>query len=166
MRTYSKILISAAIVLFATVIFAEDDYVCDDSNSAVTNNCMGCICQASSSCNQTIGCISGNSLCGPFLISKPFWLDAGACALNGDNPSSPTAYINCANDIACAAKTIRSYVNRFQKDCNGDQVETCEDFAMIHKNGGWNCGNNIDNTDYGMFFTECKDNILSSGGSL
>lgn len=28
-----------------------------------------------------------NSFCGPFLISKGFWIDAGQCVLENDNPS-------------------------------------------------------------------------------
>jgi len=27
------------------------------------------------------------SFCGPFLLSKPFWVDGGSCVLEGDSPS-------------------------------------------------------------------------------
>ena len=30
-----------------------------------------------------------NNFCGPFLISKGFWIDAGQCVLDNDNPSDP-----------------------------------------------------------------------------
>ena len=29
------------------------------------------------------------SFCGPFLLSKPFWVDGGSCVLEGDSPGDP-----------------------------------------------------------------------------
>jgi hypothetical protein len=46
-----------------------------------TEDCVACICDASSACNLTIGCFAG--LCGPFLIGRQYWLDAGAPVLPG-----------------------------------------------------------------------------------
>ena len=34
------------------------------------------------------GCVANGALCGPFLISKGFWIDAGRCVLDGDDPDS------------------------------------------------------------------------------
>ena len=67
--------------------------------------------EASTRCNATTKCISGvrykitnwikiehkfkikfcnifwqGSFCGPFLLSKPFWVDGGSCVLEGDSP--------------------------------------------------------------------------------
>merc|ERR1712032_827888 len=73
-------------------------------------------------CNPTTKCISGGSFCGPFLLSKPFWVDGGSCVLEGDSPGDQGAWRRCALDIICSANTIRSYINRFGKDCNGDAL--------------------------------------------
>ena len=62
--------------------------VCLEDDGSVTNNCIGCICEASSRCDATIKCVSNGFLCGPFFISKPFWIDAGRCVLPGDNPEN------------------------------------------------------------------------------
>ena len=43
-------------LLFHLIYFPA---VCDPNVPDFTNACMGCICTASSKCNQTIGCISG-----------------------------------------------------------------------------------------------------------
>ena len=39
-------------------------------------------------CPNFIGCVANGALCGPFLISKGFWIDAGRCVLDGDDPDS------------------------------------------------------------------------------
>ena len=36
-----------------------------------------------------------NNFCGPFLISKGFWIDAGQCVLENDNPSDPEGSRYC-----------------------------------------------------------------------
>lgn len=46
-----------------------------------SEDCVACLCDASSACNLTIGCFAG--LCGPFLIGRQYWLDAGAPVLPG-----------------------------------------------------------------------------------
>ena len=52
----------------------------------VTEDCLGCICQASTNCNMTVGCTGGDQyLCGPFLISWPYWADGGKFVLANDN---------------------------------------------------------------------------------
>merc|ERR1712098_909220 len=97
------------------------------------------------------------------LISRPFWVDAGSCTLDNDNPSDPDAWRRCASDLVCAADTIRSYINRFGKDCNADSFVTCDDYAMIHKNGGWNCGNSLVGSQYWNIFQDCKGVVISNG---
>ena len=90
------------------------------------------------------------------------------------------AWKRCALDLVCSANTIRSYINRFGKviviardyacvshanaqDCNGDQLVTCEDYVMIHKNGGWNCGNSLQGSKFWNIFQECKDMVIARG---
>lgn len=50
----------------------------------MTEACLACICQASTNCNLTTRCISNGKYCGPFLISRPYWQDAGQLTLVGD----------------------------------------------------------------------------------
>jgi len=138
-------------------------YQCNPDSAGLSDNCIGCICEASTNCNKNAKCISGDSFCGPFLISKGFWVDAGQCVLENDNPNDPQAWRRCALDLVCAANTIRSYINRFGKDCNGDQLVTCEDYVMIHKNGGWNCGKSLSGSKFWGIFQTCKDVVISRG---
>lgn len=60
----------------------------DEGSDSITNNCLGCICEASTRCDTFTGCVANGQLCGPFLISKGFWVDAGRCVMEGDDPSS------------------------------------------------------------------------------
>ena len=121
--------------------------VCQDplsgaSGDAATHECLGCICEASSKfCNTKMGCVAGGTLCGPFLLSRGFWVDGGRCtegAASGKyliNSQSILFLYNsqyhfkstskliynsfeidwksCALDVKCAAKTLRSYYNAF-----------------------------------------------------
>ena len=41
------------------------------------------------SCINVIDILYQDSFCGPFLISKGFWVDAGQCVLENDNPNDP-----------------------------------------------------------------------------
>ena len=100
---------------------------------------------------------------------------------NFTNILSNTAWRRCALDLVCAANTIRSYINRFGKvitifltegflvsrfslqDCNGDQLVTCEDYVMIHKNGGWNCGKSLAGSKFFEIFQTCKEVVISRG---
>merc|ERR1711970_233776 len=75
-----------ALVWLAECAVAQQ-YQCDPSPAGLSDNCIGCICEASTNCNKTAKCISGDSFCGPFLISKGFWLDGGSCVLNNDSPT-------------------------------------------------------------------------------
>merc|ERR1711937_324739 len=127
------------------------------------DNCIGCICEASTGCKKNTKCINGDSFCGPFLISKGFWIDAGQCVLDNDNPNDAQAWKRCALDLVCSANTIRSYINRFGKDCDGDQLVTCEDYVMIHKNGGWNCGKSLAGTKFWQVYKTCKNVVISRG---
>jgi len=140
-----------------------DDYQCNPVSNGLSDNCIGCICEASTRCDVNTKCVSGGTLCGPFYISKGFWVDGGRCVIKGDNPNDGQSWKRCAKDLVCAANTIRSYINRFGKDCNGDSLVTCDDYTMIHKNGGWNCGNNLQGTDFWNIYLQCKNVIVGRG---
>jgi len=155
------------IILFSsllTITYGQgDDYVCNADSNGLSDNCLGCICEASTRCNVNAKCVQGGSLCGAFYISKGFWVDAGRCVLQGDDPSADNSWKRCALDIVCAANTIRSYMNRFGKDCNGDSLVTCDDYTMIHKNGGWSCGKSLVGTDFWNIYLQCKNVIVNRG---
>jgi len=111
------------------------------ANGQLSKNCLGCICEASSSCNATIGCSSHAGYhCGPFLISWNFWKDAGQPTfLPGDDPNRKGAFEDCANDVSCSADILAHYFSNFEQDCNGDGRVTCYDYALLHKLGGYSC---------------------------
>ncbi|CAB0036432.1 unnamed protein product [Trichogramma brassicae] len=46
--------------------------------------CLGCICEAASGCNQTLGCVG--DVCGPFHITQIYWTDSGKPTLDNDKP--------------------------------------------------------------------------------
>ena len=72
-------------LLCVLITFLEPPKVCQDPLSGATGDpatheCLGCICEASSRfCKPDMGCVAGGTLCGPFLISRGFWIDAGRC---------------------------------------------------------------------------------------
>lgn len=122
-------------------------------------NCLGCICEASSACNATIGCstpYAGAYFCGPFLISWAYWADAGKPVLQNDNPDAKGAFENCVSDLYCAAETVRLYLGKFSTDCNNDRIVNCDDYARLHKLGGYSCTGGIETTDYWRGYTQCN----------
>jgi len=68
-------------------------------------------------------------------------------------------------DPKYSLKSIFKYINsttNFQ-DCNGDALVTCEDYTMIHKNGGWNCGTSLVGSNFWDIFQTCKDTVIGRG---
>ncbi|XP_021948033.1 lysozyme [Folsomia candida] len=123
----------------------------------ISDECLGCICHASSGCNKNQGCTDGG-VCGPFLLTWPFWADAGKLMIKGSNPTN--AYSDCSNDLYCAAESVRSYARKYAKDCNQDGIIDCEDFARIHKNGPGACGDlQLLQTEYYQKFAQCKAKV-------
>ena len=80
------------------VTILEAATVCQDplsgaSGDAATHECLGCICEASSKfCNTKMGCVAGGTLCGPFLLSRGFWVDGGRCTDGGASGKYPNSY--------------------------------------------------------------------------
>lgn len=81
----------------------------------VTQQCLGCICEAISGCNTTNVC-SGD-VCGPFRITWAYWADAGKPTVSGESPESATAYAHCAGDTYCSALCVQGYMSKFQQVC-------------------------------------------------
>lgn len=90
------------------------------------------MCQASSYCNLTAPCTTGQQyLCGPYLIGFPYWQEAGQPVLDGDDPDGKDGILNfflstqanqyslflsiiahehCTSNKACAERTVRNYM--------------------------------------------------------
>nr|ALM25917.1 i-type lysozyme 2 [Harmonia axyridis] len=125
----------------------------------VTQQCLGCLCEASSNCD-----ISGNcagDVCGPFRITWAYWADAGKPTVNNEAPDAPQAYLHCASDTYCSALAVQGYMQKFQQDCNGDNRIDCDDFALIHKHGGYGCKGQTLPAVFGQRYQQCK--ILVGG---
>ncbi|XP_069189561.1 lysozyme-like [Procambarus clarkii] len=127
----------------------------------MTDDCLGCLCEASTRCNTSMGCqYDSEKVCGPFLISKPYWIDAGKPVLNErDDPRAENAYNNCVHDYTCSVKTIRNYMSKYGKDCNDDGVIDCDDFARLHKFGYTYCSKPYDPI-FRSRFSDCINNTI------
>lgn len=66
------------IISFSLILERDGWATGEDSVSRV---CLGCICEAASGCNVTIGC--DETVCGPFRITWNYWADAGKPTLSG-----------------------------------------------------------------------------------
>ncbi|KAL1117670.1 hypothetical protein AAG570_003985, partial [Ranatra chinensis] len=119
----------------------------------VSEVCLGCICEAVSNCNRTLTC-EGN-VCGIFRITWAYWADAQKPVLPNDSPGANGAYARCVNDPVCAAATVKNYMTKFAQDCNKDGVINCDDYAAIHKLGGFGCGGQL-NSDYAVKYYNCR----------
>lgn len=74
------------------MLFAAVFLICSVISSALveaelTDQCLGCICHASTKCNRDIGCTEAG-VCGPLLLTWPFWADAGKIVIRGTDPNS------------------------------------------------------------------------------
>ncbi|XP_018020651.1 invertebrate-type lysozyme 2-like [Hyalella azteca] len=143
--------------LSAVILTAACTAVLFASTYGQSPNCLGCLCEASSGCNRTIGCSSfAGYHCGPFLHARldtakttKFTLNVNIYEKNNEEKIYffaifetflyISAFEACANDIYCAADTVALYLKKFEQDCNGDGQVTCLDYALIHKIGGYGC---------------------------
>ncbi|GBP29516.1 hypothetical protein EVAR_93313_1 [Eumeta japonica] len=124
--------------------------------------------------------------CGPFWISRVYWVDAGMPTLPDDDRSRKevstqrlleysmttlwavplikdvniSAYEDCARDYHCSLTIIESYMARFGKDCNGDGVTDCYDYMMINHHGGRACSEPLFLSELGRrrlaLFRQCR----------
>lgn len=100
----------------------------------LNDDCLQCICRASSGCDEQLRCITRGSedkYCGPFQLTEEYWNKAGS---PGDPANSGfTSFEDCANDVECAVETVTNYMKRYHKDCDGDDNITCMDYARLHR---------------------------------
>lgn len=157
MDAYRLLSLAAFTVLLACLPVSALLYESPARRNAVlpefTEACLSCICDATTACNLTIGCYAG--LCGPFLIGRQYWMDAGAPVLLGTTWQAPEAYESCTMDPHCATSTIFNYMTRYAQDCNGDGRIDCDDYARIHYLGGNQCRIPIRNYAYYRIFQQC-----------
>lgn len=122
----------------------------------VTEVCLGCICEAVSQCDANSKC--DGDVCGLFKITWAYWADSGKPTVNGEAPTSTTAYSNCANDPYCAARAVQGYMAKFGQDCNRDGAIDCLDYAAIHRHGGYGCSAPLP-PDYNNRFQQCLKQV-------
>ncbi|XP_015789674.1 lysozyme 2-like [Tetranychus urticae] len=106
---------------------------------ALDDDCLKCICSASSECDDQVRCHTEGQddyFCGPFQVSRNYWFEAGS---PGYDASNPMDFENCVNNIYCAIQTVNQYLKIKQKDCDADGIITCQDYALLHKFGPANC---------------------------
>lgn len=111
------------------------------SNSIVPQDCLECICHASSRCNNNAGCVSdgtGKFICGPYQVDWEYWTEAGKPGQRADL-SNLENFQQCLTNRQCADETVRGYMTRFLKDCDENGVRDCNDMAAIHIAGARNC---------------------------
>ncbi|XP_063608224.1 uncharacterized protein LOC134782612 isoform X2 [Penaeus indicus] len=147
----------AMIAVTAAVIFALV------YGEGVDPNCLGCLCEASSQCNATTACHTpypGAYFCGPFLISWAYWADADKPIIAGDNPEHKGAFERCVQDLYCGAETVRRYMAKFLKDCDGDGANKCIDVVRTHKFGRGDCARTIQQEDrFWSQYQECASRL-------
>ncbi|KAI4457170.1 destabilase-related [Holotrichia oblita] len=103
----------------------------------VSYACLICICEAMTGCDMTKKCSESN--CGPFWISRSYWLNGETPTVRYEGPDSSTAYVNCRKDMFCSTRTVQGYMRKFKQDCNSDGVVDCDDYFAIHLLGGSDC---------------------------
>ncbi|CAG9564885.1 unnamed protein product [Danaus chrysippus] len=106
----------------------------DLSNLNTTYGCFRCLCHVYTYCTISSEC--SDEYCGPFNISKSYWIEAGNITLQGDDPDRNDAWKDCANNYFCAQDIMKGYLQKFSKDCNDDGMINCYDFLAINSNGG------------------------------
>ncbi|XP_067011443.1 lysozyme [Anabrus simplex] len=148
----TRTIVVLAVFCAAAVVFVA----AQQGGGPVTDICLGCICEAISGCNRTMGC-SGD-VCGLFRITWAYWSDAGKPVIAQDDPANEGAYVRCVTDVYCAARTVQGYMAKFGKDCNGDGAVDCYDYAAIHRLGGYGCNGNLDYNYYNKFLA-CQNQV-------
>ncbi|XP_039756415.1 lysozyme 2-like [Pararge aegeria] len=103
----------------------------------LTEACYRCLCFVATKCEISHSCTAG--YCGPFNISRVYWVDSGRVTLPDDDPERNHAWEDCARQYDCAKGIIEGYLQRYGRDCSGDGVTDCFDYMMVNGNGGPGC---------------------------
>ncbi|CAG9564883.1 unnamed protein product [Danaus chrysippus] len=153
---------------YATVISREEVWGLDQEDLRsvfipnLSESCYRCLCHVSTLCQLSNECKGG--YCGPFNISRVYWVDSGKVTLPDDDPDRNNAWRDCARDYYCAKKIIEGYLQRFAKDCNDDGVTDCYDYMMINGNGGYGCTLPLNRSENGRRwlrrYEECRSSLI------
>lgn len=127
----------------------------DSSIVPIDDKCLTCICFAASGCDKEAKCDS--DVCGMFAIESNYWSESGQPTLAFDDPDADGAYMRCASDLYCAARTVENHMNKFPYDCNADGKTNCWDYAGIHNRGYIRCADYWD-IDFERNFESCMRN--------
>lgn len=76
-------------------------FACPGQKADVSQVCLGCLCEAVSGCNTTVGC-SGD-VCGPFRMTRSYWTDGGKPTLEGESDSDDAGrswFFSLKNDLS------------------------------------------------------------------
>ena len=152
-----------ALTVFLVIYISQTASV----ESQITQQCLDCICQASTGCDLSKKCQnSGPSsyFCGPYQISWSYWSDGGRPGDQG----GPHDFETCLNDKSCAEQAIYGYMNKWARDCNGDGVIDCADYAAIHKAGPHSCNAQwLLDSEYWRVFqsSSCASGTLNFNGN-
>lgn len=119
-------------------------------NQSLSQDCLDCICDAVSGCNTSLNNCGSGALCGPFAISQTYWKD-------GRKPGA--SWTACARTKECSMVTVKNYMEKNKRDCNGDGFITCDDYAAIHRRGPHACTNrDLFKDHYWNKFQACRAN--------
>lgn len=137
---------------FFVIYFLIMETIAQDAVHLVNLNrqCMRCLCVAATECDITKNCDKG--YCGPFKVSRLYWIDAGEVTLPNDDKERAGAYEDCALNYQCAQKMVINYMIKYGRDCNGDGVTDCDDYSMINFNGGYQCQPPLNRSDPGKLW--------------
>lgn len=72
-----------------TVLFIVTQTCTSSSMSNLTDDCLHCICLASSECDPGVRCHSIGPVeyyCGPYQLSRQYWIESGSPGASSDNP--------------------------------------------------------------------------------
>lgn len=67
-----------------------------------------------------------------------------------------SAFLDCAYEYSCGQHIVEEYLIRYARDCNGDGVTDCDDYAMLHFNLKDRCTSSLDGTNFGRRYSTCR----------
>ncbi|XP_052872413.1 lysozyme-like [Anopheles cruzii] len=142
--------VNAVLLLFLLPLATKAAFL-----SNLNTTCFRCMCEASTGCNVKAAC--RQMYCGPFAISRAYWIDAGKVVLPSDKATRWGAFEDCANDYNCATNIINHYMEKYATDCNLDGLVDCTDYTMLHVNGGPICNQPLSGA-FARTFSKCLEN--------
>lgn len=119
-------------------------------NQTLTTECLECICDAISGCSTGVNNCGSSSVCGPLALSQNYWKE-------GRRPGA--SWTACTRTKECSIVTVKNYMEKHKRDCNGDGFVTCEDYAAIHRRGPRACSHSdLLKDHYWNKFLSCRAN--------